>query len=60
MLSAKLGIKTLDLGNPQLSMHSIRETGGSSDVEKAVLLFASFFEHYGQLEHYVFASLEKM
>lgn len=46
MLSAKLGIRTLDLGNPQLSMHSIRETGGSHDVAKLVQLFSSFFTHY--------------
>ncbi|KAG7133472.1 Aspartyl aminopeptidase like protein [Verticillium longisporum] len=47
---AKLGVRTLDLGNPQLSMHSIRETGGSKDVEFAVRLFESFYERYGELE----------
>ncbi|KAF2430277.1 peptidase M18, aminopeptidase I [Tothia fuscella] len=50
MLSAKLGVRTLDLGNAQLSMHSIRETGGTHDVEHAVHLFGSFFDHYGELE----------
>jgi aspartyl aminopeptidase len=50
MLSAALGTRTLDLGNPQLSMHSIRETGGAHDVEHAVNLFESFFQHFGELE----------
>jgi aspartyl aminopeptidase len=50
MLSAKLGIRTLDLGNPQLSMHSIRETGGSMDVDHGIKLFDQFFKSYGQLE----------
>ncbi|KAK2594938.1 hypothetical protein QQS21_007341 [Conoideocrella luteorostrata] len=49
-LAAKMGMRTLDLGNPQLSMHSIRETGGSADVEFATKLFAKFFAHYGTLE----------
>lgn len=50
MLSAKLGVRTLDLGNPQLSMHSIRETGGSRDVEYAVRLFEGFLGRFGELE----------
>ncbi|EOA81744.1 uncharacterized protein SETTUDRAFT_166114 [Exserohilum turcica Et28A] len=50
MLSAALGARTLDLGNPQLSMHSIRETGGAHDVEHAVNLFESFYENYEELE----------
>ncbi|KAL9640143.1 MAG: hypothetical protein Q9164_000466 [Protoblastenia rupestris] len=50
MLSAALGTRTLDLGNPQLSMHSIRETGGVYDVDYAIKLFESFFEHYSDLE----------
>lgn len=49
-LAASLGMRTLDLGNPQLSMHSIRETGGSKDVEHAVKLFDEFFESYGRIE----------
>jgi aspartyl aminopeptidase len=50
MLSAAMGARTLDLGNPQLSMHSIRETGGAHDVEHAVNLFESFFENFEELE----------
>ncbi|ODV80990.1 aspartyl aminopeptidase [Suhomyces tanzawaensis NRRL Y-17324] len=50
LISAKLGIKTLDLGNPQLSMHSIRETGGTYDVLKLTNLFQSFFENYVKVD----------
>lgn len=50
MLSAKLGARTLDLGNPQLSMHSCRETGGTDDVHHAIRLFSSFFQNYSRLE----------
>jgi len=50
MLSAAMGARTLDLGNPQLSMHSIRETGGAHDVEFAINLFESFFENFEELE----------
>ncbi|KAJ4418175.1 hypothetical protein N0V82_005750 [Gnomoniopsis sp. IMI 355080] len=50
MLSAKMGVRTLDLGNPQLSMHSIRETGGSYDVEHGIKLFDAFLSHYSDLE----------
>lgn len=50
MLSAALGTRTLDLGNPQLSMHSIRECGGVYDIEHAIRLFESFYEHFAELE----------
>lgn len=50
MISGKLGVRTLDLGNPQLSMHSIRETCGSADIEKLICLFESYFEHYNDIE----------
>ncbi|KAI1312142.1 aspartyl aminopeptidase-like protein [Xylaria venustula] len=54
MLSAKLGVRTLDLGNPQLSMHSIRETGGTYDVGHAIKLFESYLSHYSELEPKIF------
>ncbi|KKA26814.1 hypothetical protein TD95_000758 [Thielaviopsis punctulata] len=50
MLSAKMGVRTLDLGNPQLSMHSIRETGGSKDILYAIKLFEQFYASYSDLE----------
>jgi len=50
MLSAALGARTIDVGNAQLSMHSIRETTGAYDVGNAVALFKSFFDNFGELE----------
>lgn len=50
ILASKTGIRTLDLGNPILSMHSIRETGGSADLELQIKLFKAFFEDYTSLE----------
>jgi len=50
MLSAALGTRTIDVGNAQLSMHSIRETGGTYDVEHGIRLFESFFDHFSELE----------
>lgn len=49
MLSAALGARTVDLGNPQLSMHSIRETGGTNDIAHSVNLYKSFFQNYAEL-----------
>ncbi|KAL5332963.1 aminopeptidase I zinc metalloprotease [Aspergillus crustosus] len=54
MLSAALGARTLDLGNPQLSMHSIRETGGTYDVAHSIRLFKSFFENYASTSQKIF------
>lgn len=50
MLSAKLGLRTLDLGNPQLSMHLIRETGGSHDVARLTALFQEYFSLYCEVD----------
>ncbi|AKU92500.1 M18 family aminopeptidase [Vulgatibacter incomptus] len=42
--SARLGIRTIDVGNPMLSMHSIREQGGAEDPERMAAVLARFFE----------------
>jgi aspartyl aminopeptidase len=39
MVSAKLGLRTVDLGMPQLSMHSIREMCCTSSVYQATSLY---------------------
>ncbi|KAK9456789.1 peptidase M18 [Dipodascopsis uninucleata] len=49
MISALVGTRTIDIGNAQLSMHSIRETCGSGDVVLAADLFSGFFSHYAQI-----------
>ena len=51
ILASKLGIRTLDIGNPQLAMHSIREMGGSDDVDYAIKLYSAFFANYKKLEN---------
>lgn len=43
ILASKLGIRTLDIGLPQLSMHSIRETAGTDDIGYSVQLFKEFY-----------------
>ncbi|VVT50715.1 uncharacterized protein SAPINGB_P002856 [Magnusiomyces paraingens] len=50
ILASKLGILTLDIGSPQLSMHSIRETAGTHDIEYSISLFKSFYENYSTLQ----------
>ncbi|EJD01371.1 aspartyl aminopeptidase [Fomitiporia mediterranea MF3/22] len=49
MLS-KIGVRTVDVGNAMLSMHSIRETAGSHDVQHAIDLFSSLFEGFATLD----------
>ncbi|CAG8789713.1 8029_t:CDS:2, partial [Racocetra persica] len=53
MISANLGLRTVDVGNPQLSMHSIRETAGTDDVAHAIKLFQGFFEEFPKIDSYV-------
>ena len=44
ILAAQLGLQAIDVGAPQLSMHSIREMAGSADVDHSISLFAAFFQ----------------
>ncbi|XP_022343582.2 aspartyl aminopeptidase-like [Crassostrea virginica] len=54
IMSAKLGIPTVDIGGPQLSMHSIREMCCTSSVLQTSKLLKAFFEHYPR----VFSSMQ--
>jgi aspartyl aminopeptidase len=42
--AANLGIRTVDVGNPMLSMHSIREMAGAKDHELMIRVFKEFFQ----------------
>jgi len=43
MTASKLGIPTVDVGNPMLSMHSIREMCGTKDHKMIIDVFREFF-----------------
>jgi aspartyl aminopeptidase len=42
--AARVGIRTVDVGSPMLSMHSCREMAGSADVEPMIAVLRHFFE----------------
>jgi aminopeptidase I len=46
MLSAMTGIRAIDAGIPQLSMHSIRATTGALDPGLGVVAFSAFLDHF--------------
>jgi aspartyl aminopeptidase len=43
MTSARLGIRTVDVGNPMWAMHSIRESAGVSDHDAMIRVMRRFF-----------------
>lgn len=49
-LSSAMGVRSIDAGLPQLSMHSIRATTGSLDPGLGVKIFAGFFDHYESVD----------
>eukprot|EP00601_Ochromonadales_sp_CCMP2298_P000568 CAMPEP_0173169664 /NCGR_PEP_ID=MMETSP1141-20130122/830_1 /TAXON_ID=483371 /ORGANISM="non described non described, Strain CCMP2298" /LENGTH=470 /DNA_ID=CAMNT_0014091517 /DNA_START=6 /DNA_END=1418 /DNA_ORIENTATION=- len=50
MLSTSTGIRAVDLGMPQLSMHSIREMMGVADLQHGVDLFKAYFRDFREVE----------
>jgi aspartyl aminopeptidase len=50
MTSAKLGVPTLDVGIPQLAMHSCREVTGTADPQRLTAVLRHFFNLPGKLQ----------
>jgi len=50
IISTATGIRAIDLGCPQLSMHSIRETMGVCDLSHGLSLFKSFFKNFQEVD----------
>eukprot|EP00804_Cyclotella_cryptica_P020863 CCRYP_011469-RC/>CCRYP_011469-RC protein AED:0.06 eAED:0.06 QI:90/0.5/0.33/1/0.5/0.33/3/0/598 len=50
IISANTGIRAIDMGCPQLSMHSIRETMGTKDFTHGLALFQAFFQHFSSVD----------
>jgi aspartyl aminopeptidase len=42
--AARVGVPTVDVGNPMLSMHSCREMAGTADVQPMIDVLSSFFD----------------
>jgi aspartyl aminopeptidase len=50
IFSTRTGIRTVDVGAAQLSMHSIREMCGVDDIDHAVKHLAATFTHFASLD----------
>jgi aspartyl aminopeptidase len=50
MLSAATGIRTVDVGMPQLSMHSVREVMGVADLTHGLAFFQAFFTYFKEID----------
>ncbi|RNF26526.1 putative aspartyl aminopeptidase, putative,metallo-peptidase, clan MH, family M20 [Trypanosoma conorhini] len=46
IISSLSGIRTVDIGNPMLSMHSVREMCGTTDISHLVNFIEAFFTRY--------------
>lgn len=50
IISSSTGIRAIDMGCPQLSMHSIRETMGTADFTHGIDLFKGFFKYFREVD----------
>ena len=50
ILASRQGLRAVDIGCVQLSMHSIRETAGSKDVAYLLNLFKTFFQKFSEVD----------
>lgn len=52
IVAARLGIRTVDVGNPMWSMHSARESAGAFDHERMIRVMRRFFVDDGLRSEY--------
>eukprot|EP00475_Leptophrys_vorax_P021179 TRINITY_DN28911_c0_g1_i1.p1 TRINITY_DN28911_c0_g1~~TRINITY_DN28911_c0_g1_i1.p1 ORF type:complete len:462 (+),score=117.22 TRINITY_DN28911_c0_g1_i1:29-1387(+) len=50
ILSANTGMRTVDVGIPQLGMHSIREMCGTEDVVHAIKILTAFYNEFADVD----------
>jgi aspartyl aminopeptidase len=48
--AAGLGLRTVDVGGPMLSMHSCREMAAAADVPVMVRVMTELFDHFTPLD----------
>jgi len=48
--AARLGMRTVDVGGPELSMHSVRETCDVTSVGQMINLFQTFFREFPKID----------
>ncbi|KAL0583858.1 hypothetical protein ABG067_006302 [Albugo candida] len=53
IMSTNTGMRTIDVGLAQLSMHSIREMCGTDDLELGLTWFKAFFSEFTNLNSYL-------
>ena len=50
IIAAGVGIRTVDVGIPQLSMHSVREMCGVEDVDICFRHFTAFYDNFAKVD----------
>lgn len=50
ILATSTSIRTVDVGVPQLSMHSLREMCGVADLESAFQLLVAFYQQFNEVD----------
>ncbi|XP_050210740.1 probable aspartyl aminopeptidase [Mercurialis annua] len=50
ILASGVGIRTVDCGIPQLSMHSVREVCAKDDIDTAYKHFKAFFQYFSSID----------